>query len=246
MLPFRLSVTNALIVLCAVVFFVGLSVQQPAILGVPLSEGDPESICEILGACSYYTAILKGQLWRLITYQFVHANMGHLLFNMWALYFFGPAVEHVFGPKKFLLYYFTCGIAGALCSVVLAGTGLYMSLPDTLQIQQLCQALATQDGYDGLVLPWQMVPLVGASASIYGVMIATAFLYPEVRIQLIFPPIPMKLRTFALGVIGIAAVTILFNLSNAGGEAGHLGGIVMGALIMTVRQFTHRADERLG
>lgn len=227
-----LSVTNTLIIICIAVFILGILVQMPALFGVPYEGAQPSSVAEIFGACSFYTAFMKGQVWRLITYQFVHANMGHILFNMWALYFFGPAVEREFGAKKFLLYYLICGMAGALCSVVLAGTGLYMSIPDTPAAQHLCQVLAAHDGYDGLVQPWQMVPLVGASASIYGVMIATAFLYPDVRIQLLFPPVVLKLRTFALGVIGIATVTILFNLSNAGGEAGHLGGILMGAMIM--------------
>ena len=63
-------------------------------------------------------------------------------------------------------------------------------------------------------------------------MVACAFMYPDVTISLIFPPVTLRLRTFALIIIGIASVTILGNFSNAGGEAGHLGGIIMGALIM--------------
>lgn len=238
-LPSPLTVTHKLIAICVVIFLLGIFVRMHANLGILYPAGESESVFEILGACSYYTAFMKGQIWRLITYQFVHANLGHLVFNMWALYFFGPAVERIFGPKKFLLYYFTCGIAGALCSVALAELGLYLSLPDTPAMQHACQTLAAYNGYEGIVQPWQMVPLVGASASIYGLMIATAFLYPDVRIQLLFPPIPMKLRTFALGVCGFAAVTILFNLSNAGGEAGHLGGIVMGTIIMLCYRLSH-------
>jgi membrane associated rhomboid family serine protease len=77
-----------------------------------------------------------------------------------------------------------------------------------------------------------MIPLIGASASIYGVLVACAFMYPDVRISRLFPPVTLRLRTFALVIIGIAAATILFNFNNAGGEAGHLGGIIMGAIIM--------------
>lgn len=119
--------------------------------------------------------------------------------------------------------------------------GLYTSLPENAQ--GICRLLAEHAGYEGLVEPWQMMPLVGASASIYGVMVATAFLYPDVRISLIFPPVTLKLRTFTLGVIGIAAATILFNLSNAGGEAGHLGGIIMGAVIMAVRRLLQNRSD---
>lgn len=232
-----LSVTNALIILCVTIFVVGLLVQREAMFGIPCPQAPRSSVFEILFSYSWFSCFLKGQLWRLVTYQFVHANMGHLLFNMWALYFFGPAVEQVFGPKRFLAFYLVCGVAGALCSSLLAGLDWYTTLP--AGAQGLCQMLAEHAGYTGVVEPWQMMPLVGASASIYGVMVATAFLYPDVRISLLFPPVTLKLRTFTLGVIGIAAATILFNLSNAGGEAGHLGGIIMGALLMVIYRLRH-------
>lgn len=233
----NLSVTSSLIIINIVVFVVGLAVQRDAILGLPAplpDMGEKESIFMILGAYSWFTCFMEGEIWRLISYQFVHANMGHIFFNMWALYFFGPAVEAVMGPRKFLAYYLACGIAGALFSSFLAAEGLYSHLDNSLPMQMAIQEIAGMTGYEGFVLPWQMVPMVGASAAIYGVMIAVAFLYPDERISLLFPPITLKIRTFALAIIGIAAVIILFNLSNAGGEAGHLGGIIMGSVIMYI------------
>ena len=62
-------------------------------------------------------------------------------------------------------------------------------------------------------------------------------MYPDVRISLIFPPVTLRLRTFAIIVIALATATILFNFSNAGGEAGHLGGIIMGAIIMFIWKY---------
>ena len=233
----RLSVTNALIIINAVVFFVGVMVQREALLGIPYPQAPKTSLFEILCAYSWFTCFLEGEIWRLITYQFVHANFGHILFNMWALYFFGPAVEQAMGPRRYLLFYLVCGIAGALFSSLLAGLNLYSSLPDSPQATLICNQLAEYAGYTGQVHCWEMIPLIGASASIYGVMVACAFMYPDVRISLLFPPITLRLRTFALCVIGIASATILFNLSNAGGEAGHLGGIIMGALIMTAWKY---------
>lgn len=238
----HISVTNALIFLCVLIFFIGMTVQRPAALGIEYPQGLPAPLTEIRFSYSWFTCFQEGQIWRLLTYQFCHANIGHLLFNMWALYFFGPAVENFFGPKRFLLFYLICGIAGALCSSLLAGLDLYSTLPPTAQHD--CLLLAQYVGYEGSVAPWQMVPLIGASASIYGVMVATAFLYPDVPISLLFPPITMKLRTFALGVIGIATATILFDLSNAGGEAGHLGGIFMGAAIMSILHLRRRFSRR--
>ena len=228
----KLSVTNALIIINAVVFFVGIMVQREALLGIPFPQAPRTSVFEITCAYSWFTCFLEGQLWRLITYQFVHANFGHILFNMWALYFFGPAVESAMGPRRYLAFYLACGVAGALFSSLLAGMNLYTPLPDVPQNEFICNQLAAFAGYEGQVRCWEMIPLVGASASIYGVMVACAFMYPDVMISLIFPPVTLRLRTFALIIIGIASATILFNLSNAGGEAGHLGGIIMGALIM--------------
>lgn len=228
----RLSVTHALIIINAVVFFVGLMVQREAVLGIPYPQAPKTSLFEILCAYSWFTCFLEGEIWRLITYQFVHANFGHILFNMWALYFFGPAVEQAMGPRRYLLFYLVCGIAGALFSSLLAGLNLYSSLPDSPQATLICNQLAEFAGYTGQVHCWEMIPLIGASASIYGVMVACAFMYPDVQISLLFPPITLRLRTFAICVIGIATASILFNLCNAGGEAGHLGGIIMGALIM--------------
>lgn len=233
----RLSVTHALIIINAVVFFVGLMVQREAVLGIPYPQAPKTSLFEILCAYSWFTCFLEGEIWRLITYQFVHANFGHILFNMWALYFFGPAVEHAMGPRRYLLFYLVCGIAGALFSSLLAGLNLYSSLPESPQATLICNQLAEYAGYTGQVHCWEMIPLIGASASIYGVMVACAFMYPDVQISLLFPPITLRLRTFAICVIGIATATILFNLSNAGGEAGHLGGIIMGALIMTAWKY---------
>ncbi len=232
----RLSVTNSLIIINVVVFVLGLFVQLPSNGLLLLLPGSPmqQPFADVLCSYSWFTCFMQGELWRLISYQFVHANVGHILFNMWALYFFGPAVENIMGGKRYLAFYLTCGVAGALLSSLLAGLNLYTSLPESPVNLLAVQHLAATLGYEGAVSPWQMVPLVGASAAIYGVMVATAFMYPHVQISLLFPPVTMKLRTFALAIIGIASATILFNWSNAGGEAGHLGGIIMGAAIMYI------------
>ncbi len=233
----RLSVTNALIIINVVVFFVGIMVQREALLAIPYPGAPRTSIFEIVCSYSWFSCFLEGGLWRLITYQFVHANFGHILFNMWALYFFGPAVENAMTPKRFLAFYLACGVAGALFSSLLAGLNLYSSLPDVPQNELICNQLAAYAGYEGHVQCWEMIPLVGASAAIYGVMVACAFMYPDVRISLLFPPVTLRLRTFAIIIIALAAGTILFNLSNAGGEAGHLGGIIMGAIIMSIWKY---------
>lgn len=199
----QLTVTKSLIIICVVVYLVGI-VRQ-----VEIAPGRYEPFLSRIGYFSWYKCFTEGELWRLITYQFLHANITHLIFNMWALFFFGPHIERIMGAKRYLAFYLTCGVAGALfyCAMIIMGM-----FPPIMVI----------------------VPMVGASAAIYGIMIATAFLYPDARISLLFPPVTLTMRNFALIILGIATVVILFNGHNAGGEAGHLGGAIMGFLIMMV------------
>lgn len=236
----NISVTHALIIINILVYALGLFVRKHGALGVVLPWVDNSvSAFEIFCSYSWFTCFMQGEIWRLISYQFVHAGFGHILFNMWALFIFGPWVESEMGPRRFLVYYLVCGVAGALFSSLLACLGLFNSFDNSFAIVHEVNYIAQYVGYDGSVQPWQMLPMVGASAAIYGVMVAVAFRAPGAHISLIFPPVTMTMRTFALVVTAIAASAVLFNWNNAGGEAGHLGGLIMGALIMLVgRQVT--------
>lgn len=241
----RLSATNSLILLNVVVFMAGLIAQQNAIFAIPVPDGGfPTSIFEVVASYSWFSCVMQGETWRLLTYQFVHASLGHLAFNMFALYFFGSLVEAFFGSRRFLAYYFICGFAGALFSSLLSGFHIFSSIPDSPQLMAVMNYALSSAGYHGTVEVWQIIPLVGASASIYGVMVAAAFLFPHAMVSLIFPPITLSLRTLAIVVIAIAVLTVLFSGDNAGGEAGHLGGIVMGGIIMSILKYRYLRGPR--
>lgn len=241
----NISVTHALIIINILVYALGLFVRKSGALGLVLPWMDNStSAFEIFCSYSWFTCFMQGEIWRLVSYQFVHAGFGHILFNMWALFFFGPMVEYAMGPRRFLAYYLVCGVAGALFSSLLAFLGLFDRFDDSLTVMWEMNDIAHYVGFEGLVHPWQMLPMVGASAAIYGVMIAVAYLAPSARISLIFPPVTMTMRTFAIAVTAIAASAVLFNWNNAGGEAGHLGGLIMGALIMYVWRQTTRYRNR--
>jgi len=170
------------------------------------------------GHFSVALAFEHGQVWRFLTFQFLHANLGHIAFNMFALYMFGAFVEQWWGSRKFLVYYLLCGAAGALFYALLYQMGVFG------------KGLIPIGG--GFVMDSSYIPLVGASAGIFGCLVAVAVIAPNLQIRLLFPPIPMKMKTFALGVLGIAVLTILFDWNNAGGEAGHLGGALLGFVLM--------------
>lgn len=164
------------------------------------------------GAFSMATCFGEGRLWELVTFQFLHGSVGHLLFNSLGLGIFAPSMEHWWGGRRFLIFYLLCGVAGALFFSLLT---LVHLLPDG------------PEAY-----------LVGASAGIYGCLIGVARLMPDVRVQLVFAPVTLTLRQVAYGVIALAVLMILGDLflgwrifSNAGGEAGHLGGAIAGYLL---------------
>jgi membrane associated rhomboid family serine protease len=158
------------------------------------------------GALIVAPVVYGWQLWRFITFQFLHATPSHLFFNMLALYFFGPMVESFLGARRYLAFYLLCGIGGGLLFLVF----WRMSM----------MGVSTEGS------------LVGASAGIFGVLIAGAKLAPNTTVMLLFPPIPMRLKTLALILLGIAAFSVLQNVRNAGGEAAHLGGAAVGAALI--------------
>lgn len=205
-----------IIAINAVIFLAGFFGGRPG-LGNTL---------EMLGYFSVDSAISHGEIWRFVTYQFLHANLGHIALNMIGLWVFGQVVESECGHVKFLAYYLICGIAAALFYSLLGSLGfLHPSISLPMGLGNIPENHI-----------WEITPLIGASGSIYGVIAACAVLHPHARIQLIIPPVNLSVRNFAIGILCVSAAFIIFNWHNAGGEAGHMGGMVAGFLIMFTLQ----------
>ena len=143
------------------------------------------------------------QLWRVVTYQFLHDiyGFGHIFLNMLVLFFFGPMLERFWGSRKFLVFYLVCGATGGV---------LY--------------PLLVLQGWLGAG------QLVGASGSILGMLAAGAILFPNLRVY-VWGIFPIKLMYLAMIFAAIAVLTLLRpdKLANAGGQAAHLGGMAAGA-----------------
>lgn len=150
------------------------------------------------------------EVWRLVTFQFLHANLLHLAFNMLGLWVFGRTVEAALGAKRYLAFYLVCGICGGLTFSVL--NLLHLVVP----------------GLPGAIAVPLGTELVGASAGVFGVIVACARLTPDLEL-LFFGIIPMNIRTLAWLWIGFSALN-LFVLQgpNQGGDAAHLGGALAG------------------
>jgi membrane associated rhomboid family serine protease len=168
------------------------------------------------GYFSVTTAVIGLEFWRFITFQFLHAGPSHIFFNMLGLYFFGPIVESHLGSRRYLAFYLLSGIGGALGYIVLSTLGILITNPND--------------------------PLIGASAGIFGVLIGVAQIGPDIRVMLLFPPIPMRMRTMAWVYIGIAVYVILTSGPNAGGQAAHLGGALVGYILIRNDRWLNFAD----
>jgi len=117
------------------------------------------------------------QLWRLVTYQFLHGGLFHILFNMLGLFFLGPSLERHWGGKRFLIFYIGCGVAGGLFYLLLVAVGF---LPP--------------------------FPMVGASGAILGVLAACAILFPQFIIFIFLFPVPIRVAAVVFTGIYLFAI----------------------------------------
>ena len=143
--------------------------------------------------------VMRGQLWRLVTAQYLHAGLGHVFVNMLVLHFLGRSLERMWSTRRFLTIYTLSGLFGNLFFTILASRG---------------------------VIPMGM-PAVGASGCIYGLLGIVAVLFPQATVYIYFL-FPLKIRTAAYIFGGIALFSIIERGSNYGGEACHLAGMVFG------------------
>lgn len=144
--------------------------------------------------------------WQLVTYSFLHGNIAHLLFNMLAMAMFGSQVESAWGQRRYLVYYFVCVVGAAL-------------------MQMMVGWWTVSNGGQGY-------PTLGASGGIFGLLLAYGLLFPNQRVMLLFPPIPMKARTL---VILYAVAELLLGLNNwqpGVAHFAHLGGMLFGWLLI--------------
>lgn len=232
-LPFYGSVTNWLIFINVAVFVLDIiltpafGVPLPGLAASPTSPPPRLPLFFFWGHFSTDTAIYHAQVWRFLTYQFLHGGLMHILFNMFALWSFGRMVEDRMGSRRYLAFYLLCGVAGASLYLLLSVGGM-------LYHQRIPFFLPGSPA----------TPLVGASASIFGVLVAAAYYAPRSLVNMIFPPITLELRVMVWIFIGIALFTVYADGDNSGGEAAHLGGAALGYILVRHLNWLNWADFR--
>ncbi len=200
----------------------------------------------------YYFESPNFEFWQPLTHMFMHGNLMHILFNMFALYSFGSALEHMWGGKKFLFFYISCGIGAAVLHTVVNyyvfHNGLNMLADSGYPANEVMPVLA-----EGKFNPvWQellpgssfqsfigayITPAVGASGAIYGLLVAFAFMFPNAELMMIFLPIPIKAKYFVPGILLIDLFLGISGKSIFGGAGGiahfaHIGGALIGFMMM--------------
>jgi membrane associated rhomboid family serine protease len=153
------------------------------------------------------------QPFQIATHMFMHGDLMHLAFNMLSLYIFGPMVEAVWGPRRFLSYYLICGI------------GAY-ALHLGVQWWELEQSGIDPRSWNG--------PMLGASGAIFGLYVAFAYLFPNQVISLLFPPISIKAKYFVPIMAGLELFYGVRGYSTGIAHFAHLGGAVFGFLLIMI------------
>jgi membrane associated rhomboid family serine protease len=140
-------------------------------------------------------------LWQVVTYAFLHGDLWHIFFNMFAVYMFGGALESALGGRRFMQLYLASVVVAAVAQIIV--NSYLMPAP---------------------------YPTLGASGGVFGILLGYAMLYPNRRVQLLFPPIPMKAWVFVT-LYGLLELYLGFSRHATGiAHFAHLGGMLGGFL----------------
>ncbi len=180
---------------------------------------------------AYYPDSPNFRLWQIISYMFMHGGLLHIAFNMIALVSFGPIIEQTIGEKRFLSFYFICGIGALACQMAVQAVELHYIVGsfsirnvgnialDPLQIQKVQSIYATG--------------LVGASGAIFGVLIAFGMLYPNLEMMVMPIPVPIKAK-YIIPIYII--VELVMGVGQFAGDSvahfAHLGGALVGFIVI--------------
>ncbi len=174
---------------------------------------------------------------QIISHMFMHADFMHILFNMYALFIFGQALENVWGPKRFLIYYFVTGLGALLLHESVLAIQ-YNSLAKMLSPEAVQTIIneGSSGEYPNMIMQSLQAllntPTMGASGAVFGVLLAFGILFPNTQLMIIFPPIPIKAKYFVL-IYGVLELVLAFTQPGSNiAHFAHLGGMLFGYLLI--------------
>lgn len=168
--------------------------------------GDPLAMRFALWPLGVPQEIAPGfQIWQLLTYSVLHGNLLHLFTNMFAMWMFGMQIEYLWGSRLFAVYYLICVLGAGLVQLVVA-------------------TLAAEGG--------DIYPTIGASGGVFGVLLAFGMMFPNQRIVLLFPPIPMKAKWFVILYGAFELYAGITGTLSGVAHFAHLGGMLFGLVLI--------------
>lgn len=198
----------------------------------------------------YYFENPNFKIWQVVSHMFMHGNFLHIAFNMFGLYSFGSTLEHYWGGKRFLFFYFSCGLGAALihslANFFAFHNGLDVLVANGYSKTEIVSLLA-EGQYDKrweMLLPGAefanfvdafFVPAVGASGAIYGLFAAFAIMFPNAELFVMFVPVPIKAKFVVPAMLLLDVFGGFSNYSLMGSNIAHfahLGGALFGIIIM--------------
>jgi membrane associated rhomboid family serine protease len=175
--------------------------------------------------------------YQFVTYIFMHGNLPHIFFNMFAVYIFGQVLEQVWGPKRYLTFYILCGLGAAVVQYVI----MHMSVAHDMNIlnadiestrDAAGQARAIERKYEYINVILDANVIVGASGSLFGLLGAFGMLFPNQYLYIYFL-FPIKAKWF---VIIYGAAELLMGFSNNPNDNvahfAHIGGLFVGIILV--------------
>ena len=171
----------------------------------------------------FYPTSVYFHWWQVVTHMFMHGGFWHIFFNMYTLLIFGCVVERIIGSKKFLLFYFICGLGAVALHLGVE----YLQMQSYMQGAALGNATAIQN-----IAMIKNTPTVGASGAIYGVLMGYAMLFPESRMTLLFPPVTLSAKWMVVVFAAIELFTGVTGWASGIAHFAHLGGMLIGWLMI--------------
>lgn len=181
--------------------------------------------------------------YQIATHFFMHANIGHIFFNMFALVMLGSHLESYWGAKRYLIFYFVTAFGAALLYFGVQGIEMYNATGEFFPSSPILDVdfNTGEFSYDpslkgGLfIAKMYLGTVVGASGAIYGLLMAFALLFPNTQFMLLFPPIPIKAKWMALGLGGYALYSgYANNPGDSTAHFAHLGGMLFGFILIKI------------
>lgn len=199
----------------------------------------------------YYMGSEKFKPFQFLSYMFLHGNITHLFFNMFAFWMFGNAIENTWGAKRFIIYYFITGIGAAVLHQLVQYIEIQpiiSNLADAGMTQEAIHEMMTSGKYNTALLSvvsendllslyrTYNTPTVGASGSVFGILLAFGMMFPNTLIYLYFA-IPIKAKWL---VIGYGALELWSGVSASQSDNvahfAHLGGMIFGFILIKIWQ----------